>query len=126
LRKLPEWVAKRRRKAAILTERFSRLPALRVTVPPPEVGHAYYKYYVFVRPAALRTGWDRDRVSAAINAEGIPCFVGSCSEIYLEKAFTGAGLGPGAEGRRLPVARELGETAPTWARSPGSTPGPDW
>jgi dTDP-4-amino-4,6-dideoxygalactose transaminase len=44
----------------------------------------------------------------AVNAEGIPCFSGSCSEIYLEKAFLDAGLGPQ---ERLPVARELGETS---------------
>ena len=42
----------------------------------------------------------------AIVAEGIPCFSGSCSEIYLEKAFVNAGIGPG---RRLPAAREAGE-----------------
>ncbi len=108
LRKLPGWVAKRRRNAAILTERFSRLPALRVTVPPEEVDHAYYKYYAFVRPEALKDGWDRDRVMLAVQAEGIPCFVGSCSEIYREEAFRREGLGPAEP---LPVARELGETA---------------
>lgn len=108
LGKLEGWVQARRRNAAILTEGFSRLGALRVTVPPADMGHAYYKYYVFVRPEALKDGWDRDRVLAAVQAEGVPCQVGSCSEIYLEKAFTEAGLGPG---QRLPVARELGETA---------------
>src|SRR5262249_9077147 len=41
LRKLNEWVKTRRRNAAILTEEFSRLPALRVTVPPAEIGHSY-------------------------------------------------------------------------------------
>ena len=44
----------------------------------------------------------------AVTAEGIPCFSGSCSEIYLEKAYVKAGIGPG---RRLPVARESGETS---------------
>lgn len=108
LRKLPRWLEIRRRNAAILTERFARLPALRVTVPPEDIGHAYYKYYVFVRPEWLKSGWDRDRVMEAINAEGIPCFSGSCSEIYREKAFTDRGWGPP---ERLPVARELGETS---------------
>jgi hypothetical protein len=108
LRKLPAWVAKRRRNAAVLTGRFCRLPALRVTVPPEDVGHAYYKYYTFVRPELLKDGWDRDRVMLAVQAEGIPCFVGSCSEIYREEAFRRAGLGPAEP---LPVARELGETS---------------
>jgi dTDP-4-amino-4,6-dideoxygalactose transaminase len=108
LRKLPRWLNLRRRNAAILTERFSRLPALRVTVPPANVEHAYYKYYVFVRPERLHDGWSRDRIMERINDAGIPCFSGSCSEIYLERAFEDAGLGPV---ERLPAARELGETS---------------
>lgn len=106
LRKLPEWVEKRRRNAAVLTERFSGLAALRVTRPTPEIYHSYYKYYVFVRPERLKPGWDRDRIMNEIVCRGIPCFSGSCSEIYLEKAFERNGLRPT---ERLPVARELGE-----------------
>jgi dTDP-4-amino-4,6-dideoxygalactose transaminase len=107
LRRLPEMVDRRRRNAAILTQRFSEMPALRVTVPPDHLSHSYYKYYVFLKPEKLRVGWTRDRVIEAVNAEGIPCFSGSCSEIYLEKAFS-EGLRPP---RRLPVAKELGETS---------------
>lgn len=108
LRRLPEWVEARRRHAAILTEVFEKISALRVTVPSEAIYHSYYKYYVFVRPEQLMAGWDRDRIMNAVNSEGIPCFSGSCSEIYLEKAFTEAGLGPST---RLPVAKELGETS---------------
>jgi dTDP-4-amino-4,6-dideoxygalactose transaminase len=106
LRKLPEWARRRRENAAVLTEGFSRIPSLRVTIPPPEVGHAYYKYYVFIRPERLRPGWDRDRIMDAVNAEGVPCFSGSCSEIYLEKAFDGM-----RPAERLPVAWVLGDTS---------------
>lgn len=106
LRKLPSWIRKRRENAALLTEGFSRIPGLRVTIPPQEIKHSYYKYYTFIRPENLKPGWDRDRIMAAVNAEGIPCFTGSCSEIYLEKAFEGRG-----PGRRLAVARLLGETS---------------
>ena len=60
LRKLPQWVAIRRNNAAQLTECFRSMPALRVTAPPSEAGHSYYKYYVFVRPERLRQGWNRD------------------------------------------------------------------
>jgi dTDP-4-amino-4,6-dideoxygalactose transaminase len=108
LRKLPEWTRIRNRYAATLTEAFSRIGALRVTPVPSEIGHAMYKYYVFVRPERLAPGWDRDRIMNAINAEGIPCFSGSCSEIYREKAFADAGYGPA---ERLPVAQGLGETS---------------
>ena len=84
------------------------MAGLRVTAPPENVRHAYYKYYVFVRPERLKAGWDRDRIMNAVTAEGAPCFSGSCSEVYLEKAFDGNGLRPV---ERLPVARELGETS---------------
>ncbi len=106
LRKLPSWIETRRRAAAILTKSFQNIPAFRVTVPPQEVFHAYYKYYVFIRPDQLKKGWNRERVITAVNAQGIPCFSGSCSEIYREKAFDS--LRPA---ERLPVASELGETA---------------
>jgi len=108
LRKLPDWTAARQRHAAILTESFSQIPALRVTYAPSDISHAMYKYYVFVCQEKLAPGWNRDRIMNAIVAEGIPCFSGSCSEIYLEKGFIGAGYGPI---ERLPVAKELGETS---------------
>lgn len=108
LRKLPGWTATRQRYAAILTESFSQISALRITPTPPEFSHAMYKYYVFLRQEKLAFGWDRNRIMNAINAEGIPCFSGSCSEIYLEKAFLNAGYGPK---ERLPVAKDLGETS---------------
>ena len=107
LQKLPRWVDIRREHAAMLNAAFTGLPGLRVTLPPAHIGHAYYKYYAFVRPDSLRATWNRDRVLAEIVARGVPCFVGSCSEIYLEKAFP-------FEWRpksRLPIARELGETS---------------
>ena len=107
LKKLPHWVARRRENAAVLTEELAQLPGLRVTRPPEGVGHAYYKYYVFVEPGKMRSGWDRDRIMRAVNDAGVPCYSGSCSEIYLEKAFDGTGFRPVS---RLPVARELGET----------------
>ena len=108
LRKLKSWVEKRRHNAEILTQAFINIPAFRVTMPPEDVYHAFYKYYVFLRPEMLKAGWDRERVIVAINELGIPCFTGSCSEMYLEKAFDTDGLRPE---KRLPVARELGDTA---------------
>jgi dTDP-4-amino-4,6-dideoxygalactose transaminase len=121
LKKLLWWRNMRQHNAAMLTESFSALPALRVTSPPPEIGHAYYKYYAFIRPERLRKGWDQGKIIEAINAEGIPCFSGSCSEIYLEKAFEKKGLRPD---KRLKVARELGETSLMFLVHPTLT-GPD-
>jgi dTDP-4-amino-4,6-dideoxygalactose transaminase len=70
--------------------------------------HACYKYYAFVRPENLADGWSRDRIVDEINARGVPCYSGSCSEVYLEKAFDNTGFRPK---ERLPVAKELGETS---------------
>lgn len=108
LRKLPEWLTCRRRNAAILTQCFQRLPVLRVPDVPQYIEHAYYKYYVFVRQERLRRDWNRDRILEAISAEGIPCFIGSCSEVYQEKAFFDTGLVPL---KRLQQAQELGATS---------------
>lgn len=106
LRKVPQWVATRRRHASRLAERLSRLPGLRIPEPPAHIKHAYYKFYAFVEPQELADGWDRDRTVQAIASRGVPCFTGSCSEIYLEKAFP-----PEWRPGQLPVAHELGETS---------------
>ncbi len=108
LTKLSDWVKKRRSNADILTQIFSDIPALRVTIPPEDTYHACYKHYVFLRPEMLKDEWNRERIIMAINREGVPCFSGSCSEMYLEKAFDANDLRPH---NRLPVAEELGRTA---------------
>ena len=108
LLKLPDWVAARRRNAAILTRELSDLPALRLTVPDEHIGHAYYKYYAFVRPERLHRDWSRSRIAETALSEGIPCQSGICPEIYREQAFVAAGIGPA---HPLPVAAELGRTS---------------
>lgn len=69
---------------------------------------ANYKFYTYVRNENLVNGWSRDRIIEEINKEGVPCYQGSCSEVYLEKAFEGTAWRPT---RPLKVARELGETS---------------
>jgi dTDP-4-amino-4,6-dideoxygalactose transaminase len=70
--------------------------------------HAGYRAYVYVIPEKLKPGWSRDRIQEAISARGVPCFTGSCSEVYLEKAFDGTGWRPES---RLPNTRALGDDA---------------
>lgn len=108
LRKLDDWVTRRRANADIFIDTLSSIDALRTPVPEARIHHAYYKFYTFLQPDTLATGWTRERIIAAINALGVPCFGGSCSEIYREKAFRDAAIGPLAP---LPIARELGDTA---------------
>ena len=108
LTKLPTWHARRRAHAHRIESALANLAVLRVPHVPERMQHAYYRVYAYLRPEALAAGWDRQRVVDEIVAEGVPCFSGSCSEIYLEQAFRSAGLGPNG---RLPIARELGATA---------------
>lgn len=108
LRRMPQWAAQRRSNAQRIWAAAAKLPGLRVPPLPAGVEHAAYKCYVFVQPQMLRAGWDRDRIMSAINAAGVPCYSGSCSEVYLEKAFDGT---PWRPAQRLPVAQQLGETS---------------
>jgi dTDP-4-amino-4,6-dideoxygalactose transaminase len=108
LRRMAEWTATRSRNVAALAQAFSGLKALRIPEVPEHCQHAWYKFYTYVRPDALKPDWSRDRLMAEINARGVPCYSGSCSEIYLEKAFDGHSSKPS---KRLPVAKALGETS---------------
>jgi len=108
LRKLSQSVQVRNENAALLREGMSLIPAIRVPAPPRHVRHAYYKFYAFVEPSALRSGWNRDQILAEITATGVPCYSGSCSEVYLERAFESGRSRPS---ERLPIARQLGETS---------------
>jgi dTDP-4-amino-4,6-dideoxygalactose transaminase len=107
LRRLPQYRKVRRENAQRLIEACNSCKALRTPVPSEQHVHGYYKFYTFVRPDRLIAGWDRDRIIQEIRAEGVPCFSGSCSEIYLEAAFPEEWR----PRRRLAIARELGETS---------------
>lgn len=108
LRRLQAWHARRLANAERIWDCARQLPALRAPSIGTDIVHAAYKCYLFVEPQRLAVGWDRDRILTEINARGVPCFCGSCSEVYLEKAFDNTGLRPA---ERLPIARELGETS---------------
>jgi dTDP-4-amino-4,6-dideoxygalactose transaminase len=108
LGKLPAWVERRRRNASILADRLGSLPALRVPAVPAEMLHACYRFYAYLRPAALKSSWSRERILFEVAQRGTPCFAGSCAEIYREPAFRTTTWVPAA---RLPVAAELGETS---------------
>jgi dTDP-4-amino-4,6-dideoxygalactose transaminase len=122
LRRMADWTRQRQANAARLSQALLpfageggavRLPAFGCASCPGQCGaagceHAQYKFYAYVRPENLAMGWSRDRIIEAINAEGVPCYQGSCSEVYLEKAFDDTGWRPQD---RLPAAKALGETS---------------
>lgn len=108
LRRMPEWQSLRSKYAERIWDCARALNGLRVPVVPADCTHAAYKCYVFVEPTLLKADWSRDRILAEITALGVPCFSGSCSEVYLEKAFDNTGWRPET---RFAVAKELGETS---------------
>ena len=131
LRRMADWTTTRAANAEAILSACRRHEALRVPAFRCDVGrcgvdcparsgcvHAQYKCYVYVRPERLAEGWNRDRIAAEINARGVPCYQGSCSEVYLEKAFDNTGWRPE---ERLPVAHELGETSLMFLVHPGLT-----
>jgi dTDP-4-amino-4,6-dideoxygalactose transaminase len=105
LTKLEDWVVARNRNAAAITGTLSRYPSVRIPVPGEGIRHAYYRLYAFVEADRLAGDWDRDRIMNEFNARGVPCFSGSCPEIYREKAFENRQLNPDSP---LPVAQALG------------------
>ncbi|MEC9375139.1 MAG: DegT/DnrJ/EryC1/StrS aminotransferase family protein [Pseudomonadota bacterium] len=105
LKKLDDWVAKRSDNANFLADQLRDIECLRIPMPAENIYHSYYKFYVFVRPALLKKNWNRDRIIKKFSKHGIPGLSGSCPEIYLEKAFNDRNH------KRLPVAKELGETS---------------
>lgn len=108
LRRMHIWQSARLKNALQIWRAAQKLPTLRVPALPDNEVHAAYKCYVFVRPECLKADWSRDRILNEIISRGVPAFSGSCSEVYLEKAFDNTGWRPT---QRLQHAQELGETS---------------
>ncbi|QIB52598.1 DegT/DnrJ/EryC1/StrS aminotransferase family protein [Pseudomonas sp. OIL-1] len=110
LKRMPEWTAARTHNAERIWKTCRSFDVVRVPAFDKANGnvHAHYKCYVQVRLENLGPGWDRDRIVNEVASRGVPCFQGSCSEVYLEKAFDNTGWRPA---ERLPIARELGDTS---------------
>lgn len=108
LSKLKEWLKIRTRNAEILFDILKKHKALRIPVPPNDIVNAYYKFYIFLETEKFKKSWDRNKIMEEINSSGVPCFAGSCSEVYLEKSIKEQGLGPR---KRHPNAQLLGDTS---------------
>lgn len=108
LRRMPSWTEARTRHAQAIWDACRPHAAVRGPALPDDIEHAHYKCYVYVDHAGLAPGWTRDRIVEEINRLGVPCYQGSCSEVYLEHAFDGTSLRPT---ERLPNARALGDSS---------------
>ena len=108
LKEMPEWTSKRNTNMARIQGVFENNPYFTVAKPSADYVHAAYKCYVQVNVDALPDGWSRDRIMAEMSSQAVPCFSGSCSEVYLEKAFDGSAWRPK---QSLPNAKQLGESS---------------
>jgi dTDP-4-amino-4,6-dideoxygalactose transaminase len=108
LKRMPDWHNKRLSNAKKIWNTAKQCKGLRVPNIPDHIEHAAYKCYVFVEFSQLKEEWSRDRIINEINALGVPCYSGSCSEVYLERAFDNTEFRPQ---ERLLNAKELGETS---------------
>ena len=119
LTRVADWTARRTQIARRLAAALAGFEgAVRAPMPDEGLTHAFYRLYAYVRPAGLADGWSRDRIVAELVAEGVQVLHGTCSEVYLEKAFDGTPYRPEP---RLPVARELGETSLMFLTHPTMT-----
>jgi dTDP-4-amino-4,6-dideoxygalactose transaminase len=108
LKRMSDWHTKRITNANKIWDTAKQCKGLRVPSIPDYIEHAAYKCYVFVKSKELKNEWNRDKIIKEINILDIPCQSGSCSEVYLEKAFDNTGFRPK---ERLVNAKELGETS---------------
>lgn len=108
LKRLKAWTARRAEHAEKILAICRSFDCVRAPVIPVDREHAWYKCYVYVVPANLKSDWSRDRIIAEVNARGVPAYQGSCSEVYRERAFDGT---PWRPQERLVVAKDLGETS---------------
>jgi dTDP-4-amino-4,6-dideoxygalactose transaminase len=108
LKRMSDWTDARTRNAQAIWNTCRGYAAIRVPALPDGIEHAHYKCYVYVDQDRLAPGWTRDRIVEEITRLGVPCYQGSCSEVYLERAFEGTSLRPTV---RLPNARELGDSS---------------
>ena len=104
LKRMSDWHKKRLNNANSIWSAAKKCKGLRVPAIPDYIEHAAYKCYVFVNGGVEL----RDKIMREVNERGVPCYSGSCSEVYLEKAFDNTGFRPK---ERLAVAKELGETS---------------
>lgn len=108
LTRMAEWTKKRNEHMQLIFQAFADSPYFTVHQPSVDYVHAGYKCYVQVNLEVLPQGWTRDKIMQEINEMGVPCYSGSCSEVYLEHAFDDT---PWRPKERLVNAQRLGETS---------------
>ncbi len=106
LTKMQTWQRKREENAEGIFSICRQFDFLIVPIIPDHIRHAQYKCYVQIKSELLPPNWSRDKVIELITNKGVPCYSGSCSEVYKEKAFEHTNYRPTSA---LPNAVKLGE-----------------
>ena len=122
LPRISNWAAQRRAHAETLRSAFNELRGLRL---PENRARCWARRRSILRSCKpperrLAPDWNRDRVVEAINAEGVSCAAGGCTEIYRERAF---------EARPWQASRAIARCPVAWPpllRPPGVLPDLPW
>jgi len=108
LKRMTKWTAQRQANAQRIWDTAQKFHSVIVPSIEQHVEHACYKCYIFLKPETLKNDWNRNKVISQLNERGIPCYVGSCSEVYLEHAFDNT---PWRPTQRLAQAQHLGDVS---------------
>jgi len=117
LSRLDQMVDARRKVADQYGKTLSQFSCIQLLDPPAHIHHSYYRYYFYLKPEELKSGWNRERIMEAFSKYGVACFSGTCSEIYKEKAMYSIWK------KKTPLknARHLGEVSMTLPIHPALT-----
>lgn len=107
-KRMPSWFTTRNKYAQRIFDACKAFDFIDVPVIPKDIEHAFYKCYVQVKPELLPNGVSRDDIITEFSQAGVPCFSGSCSEVYKEKAFDNTSFTPAEP---LPNAVTLGNNS---------------
>lgn len=94
LARMPQWQKSRRDNAEKIRQVCQKYSWLIVPKIPEYAEHAYYKCYIHINLELLPDNYSRDTIINEVVKLGVPCFSGSCSEVYKEKAFEKTNLTP--------------------------------
>ena len=108
LKRMADWTKLRNENAEKIFQVCRQYDWLVVPNVPDYIVHAYYKCYVFVDIDRLPDNVSRNDIIDTINKLNVPCYSGSCSEVYKEKAFEKNNLRPQ---KALKNAKVLGDTS---------------
>jgi dTDP-4-amino-4,6-dideoxygalactose transaminase len=89
LRRLQEWIERRRAVAAAYTAALASQPGIAVPEVPERIGHAYHQF-------TIRVAGDRDRVAQMLRDDGIQTAIYYPVPLHLQPVHAGLGLRNGA------------------------------